>query len=116
MGIDLILLVINAALGSLSASGKVPANVTQLVAALGPVIVNAVNAIKGGQGKVNDVVTALGALSGVLAILKSQTNLDPEILSQIDVYDQAVQAGITEYLDSKNGVDLSKLSPVAPIA
>lgn len=116
MGIDLILLVINAALGSLSASGKIPSTITQLVASLGPIVGNAITAIQSGNGKLADVVTALGSLSGILAVLKAQTGLDPAVLTQINVYDQAVQAGIAAYIDSKSGVDLSKLGPVAPIA
>lgn len=116
MGIDLIIMVINAALGSLSASGKIPQSISSIVASFGPIISNVVTSLQSGQGKTADVVTALGALSGVLAILKAQTTLDPEVLNQINVYDQAVQAGIAGYLDSKNGVDLSKLGPVAPIA
>lgn len=116
MGIELILLVVNAALAGLTGSGQVPATVTNLVAALGPIIANAIKNIQSGQGKLDDVVTALGALSGVIAVLKAQTNLDPAILSQVDAYDQAVKAGISGYLDSKSGVDLTKLGAVAPIA
>jgi basic membrane lipoprotein Med (substrate-binding protein (PBP1-ABC) superfamily) len=114
MGIDLILLVVNAALAGLG--GRVPSSVTSLIQALGPVISNAIKSIQSGQGKLDDVVTALGALSGVIAVLKQQTGLDPEVLAQVDAYDQAVKAGIAGYLDSKSGVDLSKLGPVAPIA
>jgi hypothetical protein len=116
LGIDLILLVVNAALAGLTSSGQVPSLVTSLVGALGPVIGNAIKSIQSGQGKLEDVVTALGALSGVIAVLKQQTGLNPEVLAQIDAYDQAVKAGIAGYLDSKSGVDLSKLGPVAPIA
>lgn len=116
MGIDLILLVVNAALAGLTGSGQVPAVVTSLVAALGPVIGNAIKAIQSGQGKLEDVVTGLGALSGIIAVLKQQTNLSPELLDQINAYDAAVKAGISGYLDSKSGIDLTKLGPIAPIA
>ncbi len=116
MGIDLILLVVNAALTGLTSSGQVPAVVTSLVSALGPVIGNAIKSIQSGNGKLQDVVTALGALSGVIAVLKQQTGLSPDLLSQIDAYDQAVKAGIAGYLDSKSGVDLTKLGPVTLIA
>lgn len=115
MGLDLLLLVINTALGTLATSGKVPQSVAQLVAALGPIITNAINAIKGGQGNLQNAVVALGALAGTIEVLKAQTNLDPDILAQINVYDQAIQAGINGYLASKNGVDLSALGPVEPI-
>lgn len=116
MGLDLLLMVINAALGALSGSGKIPPIVINLVSALGPIITKAITAIQGGQGAVADVVTALGSLSGILAVLKAETGLDPAVINQINVYDQAVQAGIAAYLDSKSGVDLTKLSPLSPIA
>lgn len=109
-------MVINAALGSLSASGKIPQSLVSLVGSLSPIVGTAITALQSGQGKVADVVTALGSLSGILAVLKAETGLDPAVLDQINVYDQAVQAGIAGYLDSKNGVDLSKLGPIAPIA
>lgn len=112
----LLLMVVNAAIGALSASGKIPANISSLITALSPVVGTAITALQSGQGKVADVVTALGSLSGVLAVLKAETGLDPAVLDQINVYDQVVQAGIAGYLDSKNGVDLSKLGPIAPIA
>jgi drug/metabolite transporter (DMT)-like permease len=114
MGIDLVLLVINAALAGLGP--RVPALVATLIQQLGPVIGNAITAIRSGQGKLEDVVTAIGALSGVIAVLKAQTGLDPEVLAQINAYDEAVKAGIAGYLDSKSGVDLSKLGPVASIS
>jgi len=116
MGLDLILLVVTTALSSLSASGKIPATIATLVSSLAPIIGNAIKAIQGGQGKVQDAVTALGALSGVIAVLKSQTNLPADVLAELDVYNTAVQAGITGYLDSKTGIDLSKLGTVDPIA
>jgi len=116
MGIDIVLLVINAALGALTSSGKVPSVVEQLVSSLGPVIEKAIQGIQSGSGKLEDVVTALGSLSGVIGVLKSQTGLDPAILAQVNVYDQAIQQGTAGYLDSKSGIDLSKLGTVAPIA
>ena len=116
MGLDLLLMVINAALGSLASSGKIPQLAASLVGQLGPIITNAITAIKGGTGKVADVATALGALSGTIQILKAQTNLDPTVLTEIAVYDEAIQAGIASYLDAKSGVDLTKLGPIAPIA
>lgn len=112
----LILMVVNAALAALGASGKIPANIAALIASLGPIVTSAITAIQGGNGKLADVVTALGSLSGVLAVLKAETGLDPAIVDQITVYDTAVQAGIAGFLDSKAGVDLTKLGPVAPIA
>lgn len=116
MGFSLVLLVVNTALQALASSGKIPMSVSSLVTALGPIVGTAITNIENGTSKLGDVVTALGAMSAALAVLKAQTGLDPAILDQINVYDQAVQAGISGYLDSKNGVDLSKLSPVAPIA
>lgn len=115
MGIDIVLLVLNAALGSLAASGKIPQSAASLTSALGPIIAAAIARLQTGQGKVDDVVTALGALNATLEVLKAQTGLDADTLNQIQVYSNAVQQGMTEYLDSKAGIDLSKLSPVAPI-
>jgi len=107
---------VNAGLAAVTITGLVPAPIAGLITSLEPVVVGAIGSIQSGQGKVADVVTALGALSSVIAILKTQTNLDPKILDAIAVWDTAVQAGVAGFLDSKSGVDLSKLDPIAPIA
>ena len=111
-----ILLVLNTALGALAATGTVPAVVATLVAALSPIIADAISRIQSGQGKVSDVVTALGAMNAIIEAVRKQTNVDPKVLEAVEVYSTAVQMGMNEYLDSKSGVDLTKLTPVAPIA
>ena len=112
----LLLTTINAGLSAVTVAGLIPAPITALITALEPVVTNAITNLSSGNGKVADVVTALGTLSGVIAVLKQQTNLDPKILNLINVWDTAVQAGIAGYLDSKSGVDLTKLGTVDPIA
>lgn len=114
--LPIILTLANIALSSFQQAGVLsPTNnslITSLEAVLGP----AITTIASGQSKLADVVTALGTLSGVITVIKKQTGLAPDVLDKINAIDTAVQAGIASYLDAKAGVDLSKLTPVDPIA
>ena len=117
MGVlPIILTLANIALASLQQAGVIPAGTGSLITQLEGIIAPAIATIASGQAKLTDVVTALGTLSGVIQILKKQPNLPAEVLDKINAIDLAVQAGIAAFLDSKNGVDLSKLGPVDPIA
>lgn len=106
---------LNIAVTALS-GGAIPSNIATLITSLDSVVLPAIQNIASGQGKLQDVITALGTLTGVIGVLKQQTNLDPKVAAQINALDVAVQAGINAYLQAQVGVDLTKLGPVQPIA
>src|SRR5271170_390679 len=113
--LTIVVSLLNLALSALS-GGVIPANIASLITSLDTIVLPALQSIASGQGKLQDVITALGTLTGVIGVLKQQTNLSPEVAAQVAALDTAVQAGITQYLQAQTGVDLTKLGPVAPIA
>lgn len=114
--LQLILLIADLGLAAAQNQGALSAGTVNLINTLTAIVLPAIQKIVGGQGKLQDVVTALGTLNGVLTVLESDTSLPPDELARIKALSAAAQAGITEYLDSKSGVDLTKLTPIDPIA
>lgn len=59
-------------------------------------------------------ITILAAIQAALAVLQTETTVDPKTLATIAAFDSAITAGINAAkIDS---VDPSKLHPIAPIA
>src|ERR1700743_1002091 len=113
---QLIMLIANLGLAAAQNAGALSAGTVSLINTLESIVMPAIQRIVDGQGKLQDIVTALGHLHGVLTVLEQDTSLPPDELARVKALSTAAQAGITAYLDSKSGIDLSKLSPIAPIA
>lgn len=103
-------------LQGLSSRGTIPVAASSLFTSLSPILSAAIERIRSGQGKLYDVVTALGAMCAGIQVLKAANLGDAALLAEIDVYDKALQEGIAAFLDSKAGIDLTKLGPVEAIA
>lgn len=106
----------NVALIVLQNAGIAPAGTTALATALETAIQPLLAKLSsGGNTASSDVLAALGALSGVLQVLKSQTNLPANVLSEIEAHATAVQAALAAEVATAKGIDLSALAPVTPI-
>jgi len=59
--------------------------------------------------------SALVALSGVIAALKAQPGIPAATLQLIDALDRAAQAGLAADQVAQQGVDPTKVQPIAPL-
>ncbi len=99
----------------LSASGIVPAQVGSLTANLLTPFESLVGALRTGAAKTDDALAALAALTGVVAVLKAQTNLPVLELTEIQNVDANIQAALKAYAQAANGFDISLYAPIAPV-
>lgn len=102
-------------LSVLSGSGLVPATVASLTGNLLGPVETLIASIKSGQSKTADALAALAALSGVIAVLKSQPNLPADKLTMIENVDKDVTAALKAYAAAENGYDQSLYLPIAPV-
>ncbi len=95
--------------------GVISANTTGLISSLVTASETLFSALRSGASKSNDALAVLGALSGVIATLKADTKISPTVLAQLDALDKDVQAALIAEVQSEKGIDLSVLTPIAPI-
>jgi len=62
-------------------------------------------ALRSGQSKTNDYLAVLAAAAGVIAVLKSTTNLPADTLTQIAGVDKDIQAALAGYAKAGAGFD-----------
>jgi hypothetical protein len=62
-----------------------------------------------------DTMAALGTLSGVIAVLKQNTNLSPDFLAYLNQASDSVNASLAGYVTAGRGFDLSLYAPVANV-
>lgn len=87
-----------------------------LVASLENAVNPAIQAIGSGQSKTTDEVTIYGSIIGVLNAMKAVPNLPADVLTQIESYLTAAQAGLTGYVTGESGFNAANYQPVTPIA
>lgn len=97
-------------------AGVIGPNTTNLILALLGPLGNLINTLKTPNQTVTDETAAVfGSLMGVLTVLQSNTNLSPAVLAEVKQMLADVQAGLAAYVQSGKGIDLSVLSPIAPV-
>ena len=106
---------IPAVLGTLATGGIAPPLVASLTGNLLGPVESLIASIKSGQSKTADALAALAALSGVIAVLKSQPNLPADKLTMIENVDKDVTAALKAYAAAENGYDQSLYLPIAPV-
>lgn len=78
---------------------------------------NLIASLRSGQQSVtSEVLAALAAASGVIAVLKATTGLPADVLTQINGVDKDVQAALTAYAQAGAGFDASLYTQIAPVA
>jgi hypothetical protein len=105
----------NVALTVLGGAGIVPAGSAAIASGVEAAVNPLLNAIQGKQPVASDIQAGYGALIGSLSIVKSQTNLDPTLLSKIDEYLLAAQAGLTAYMTEQAGFTAALFVVNAPL-
>lgn len=114
--VPFIQLLTNVVLVALQAAGVTSPAITALINSLEGTVVPLIANLSSGNSTSSDTLAVLGALSGVLATLQKQTGIAPTVLAQINALDQAVEAAIVAFLQAEKGVDLTVLTPIAPVA
>lgn len=119
-----------------------PLAIFQLIAAIGPIVTGALSAA-GVNTKYNGLITAienavssfgsaisnpvdgqlsvsaitiLSGISAAISVLQAETTLDPTTLALVNAFDKAVTAGLAAYQQAGQKIDVSTLSPIAPVA
>lgn len=92
-----------------SAAGTLATNLS------GP-IVNLINANAAGNSTAADYLAALGILQAALAVLKSTTNLAPNILTQIGDIDSDLQAANVAFISAQGGFNPALYAPIDAVA
>lgn len=106
----------NVALTALGAAGVVPASASAIASGVEAAVNPLLSAIQGKASTATDIQAGYGALIGALTILKSQTGLDPALLSKIEEYLLAAQAGLTAYMTEQAGFNADLFEVNAPLA
>lgn len=105
----------NVALTALGAAGVVPASASAIASGVEAAVNPLLSAIQGKASTATDIQAGYGALIGALTILKSQIGLDPALLSKIEEYLLAAQAGLTAYMTEQAGFNADLFTVNAPL-
>jgi hypothetical protein len=108
-------LLVNVVMAALQSAGVTSPAITSLVTSLESTVVPLIANLTAGNSKTSDVLAVLGALSGVIATLKAQTGLNPTVLTQLNTLDEAVTAALAAFVQAGKGLDLTVLTPIAPV-
>lgn len=96
-------------------TGVIGANTQNLITGiLSPVETLFAN-LKAGTTKTADYLAALGAISGVITVLKSTTNLPAAVLTEVNDLDADVAAALAAYASAGAGFDPSLYAPIAEV-
>jgi len=109
----------NVALTALGASGVLPANSAVIASGVEAAVNPLILAIQGKSPIATDIQAGYGALIGGLMILKNQTSIDPALLTKINEYLSAAQAGLSAYMTEESAFTASLFTvndPLTPAA
>ncbi len=105
----------NIALTALGASGVVPANSAVIASGVEAAVNPLILAIQGKASIATDIQAGYGALIGALSILKDQAGIDPALLSKVNEYLLAAQAGLAAYMTAQSGYNIDLFTVNAPL-
>jgi hypothetical protein len=105
----------NVALTVLGTEGVVPASSAAVASGVEAAVNPLLTAISTGASSSTEIQAGYGGLIGGLGILKAQTGLDPALLSKIDEYLLAAQAGLVAYMTAQAGFNVALFTVAAPL-
>lgn len=97
-------------------AGVIGANTQNLITGVLTPVETLFANLKSGNTKTADYLASLAAISGVITVLKSTTNLPPEELTAANDLDLDVQAALAAYAKAGAGFDPSLYAPIAEVA
>lgn len=86
--------------------------ITNLLSPVETLIAN----LKSGQPKMQDALAILAAVSGAITVLKANTALSPDVLTEVNNIDLDVQKALAAYVQAEKGLDLTIYQPIAPVS
>jgi len=105
----------NIALTFLGGAGIVPVGTAALASGIEAAFNPLLTAIEGKQPVQADIQAGYGALIGSLSVLKTQTGIAPDLLTKIDEYLAASNAGLTAYTAEQAGFNANLFVVNAPL-
>lgn len=100
----------------LANTGVIGAGTSTLISSLFAPVSALLTSIASGQSKTQDALSALGAMAGVIAVLKATPNMPAAELTKIGNIEADVQAALAAYVKAEGGLDLTIYSQIAPVA
>lgn len=100
----------------LANSGVIGTGVSTLISSLFTPVAALFTSIASGATKTQDALTALGAMAGVIAVLKATPNMPAAVLTEIGNIELDVQAALAAYVKAEGGLDLTVYAQIAPVA
>ena len=96
-------------------SGVIGPGTTTLITNLFAPVAALFTSIAAGQTKTQDTLSALGAMAGVIAVLKTTPGIPAEALTTIGNVDTDVQAALAAYVKAEGGLDLTVYQQITPV-
>lgn len=115
MNFQLIVVILESALGILTANKTIPQSVLPIVSTITGLIPTLIAAFHGGSGAKVQTTAVLVALEASVSSLKANTDLSPEALAKVDSLLSAVQAAIAADSEAQQVVDVSRLTGIEPV-
>lgn len=96
-------------------AGVIGANTQNLITGLLTPVETLFANLKAGSTKTSDYLASLAAISGVITVLKANTNLPAATLTEVNNLDLDVQAALAAYAQAGAGFDPSLYAPIAEV-
>jgi hypothetical protein len=100
----------------LSNSGVIGSSTATLLSSLFAPLASLFTSITSGATKTQDALTVLGAMQGVITVLKATPNMPAATLTEIGNIELDVQAALSAYVKAAGGLDLTIYSQITPVA
>jgi hypothetical protein len=100
----------------LSNSGVIGTGTATLISSLYGPVASLFTSLASGATKTQDALSVLGAMQGVIAVLKATPNMPAATLTEIGGIESDVQAALAAYVKAEGGLDLTVYSQIAPVA
>lgn len=99
--------------GILQNKGVIGAATDNLITTLSAAASSLISSVNSKTTGIQDTMAILGTLAGVVATLKTNTNLSPDLLALVASADTDIQASLAGYVQAGKGFDITAYAPVA---
>ena len=96
-------------------SGVIGSGTSTLIANLSAQVAGLFAALCNGQTKTQDALAVLGAMQGVISVLKGTANMPQAALTEIGNIELDVQKALAAYVKAEAGLDLTVYQQIDPV-
>lgn len=96
-------------------SGVIGTKTSNLISNLLNPVQTLIANLQAGSSKTSDALAVLAAASGVIAVLKAETSLPADVLTQINGLDLDVQKALSAYVQAEKGYDVTIYQPIQAV-